>query len=86
MVTRRFTKRSRRVYPRVMLWIAALAAASVSIPPAQPQRQARATVRILRAEPLLFQEMERNTPSLLRTATVRTREGKSQAVRLVEYQ
>ena len=69
-----------------MLLLAAAIATASTVGPTLPDRQARATVRILRAEPAYFQEIERQRPALLRSTVVRGRDGKLEPVRLLEYQ
>ncbi|HVH38046.1 MAG TPA: hypothetical protein VM757_05615 [Sphingomicrobium sp.] len=68
----------------VMLLIAAVIATTAT--PAVPDRQARASVRIVRVEPLRFAEIERLQPNLLRDAIIRTRDGRIEPARLLEYQ
>ena len=67
-----------------MLLIAAVIATTAT--PAVPDRQARASVRIVRVEPLRFAEIERLQPNLLRDAIIRTRDGRIEPARLLEYQ
>jgi hypothetical protein len=69
-----------------MLSLAAALLIAPSATTAAPDRQARATVRIIRVEPILFQEIERRRPSLLRSTYVRTRDGNPEPARLLEYQ
>jgi len=69
-----------------MLLLAAAIATAAPVSQATPDRQARATVRIVRVEPVRFQEIERRQPSLLRSTYVRTRDGGPEAARLLEYQ
>lgn len=70
----------------MLLFLAAAIATASPVSPAVPDRQARATVRIFRAEPIRFQEIERQQPDQLRSTVVRTREGKPEPARLLEYQ
>jgi hypothetical protein len=67
-----------------MLLIAAAIATTVT--QAVPDRQARASVRIVRVEPLRFAEIERLQPHSLRDAMIRTRDGRIEPARLLEYQ
>ena len=67
----------------MLLFTAAIAA---TVSPVSPDRQARATVRILRVEPVHFKEIERQRPELLRSTIVRNRDGRVEAARLLEYQ
>ena len=53
---------------------------------AVPERQARATVRIIRVEPIRFQEIERRQPEMLRQSLIKSQDGKSEPARLLEYQ
>jgi hypothetical protein len=53
---------------------------------AVPERQAQATVRIIRAEPVRFEEVEKQRPNELRTTVIRTRDGKTEPARLLEFQ
>jgi hypothetical protein len=70
-----------------MLLVVAIAAATAASPAnPEPRRQATATVRIVRAQPLQFSEIDRTQPKLLRTTIVRGRDGQQESVRLVEYQ
>jgi len=69
-----------------MLLLAAAIATASTVSPASPDRQAKASVRILRVEPIRFQELERRQPGLLRSTYVRMRDGKLEPVRLLEYQ
>ena len=69
-----------------MLLLAAAIATASTVSQAVPDRQARATVRIMRAEPVRFLEIERRQPGLLRSTLVGTREGTPQPARLLEYQ
>ena len=69
-----------------MLLLAAALATAPTLSQAVPDRQARATVRILRVEPIHFQAIERDRPGLLRSTMVGTREGKPEPARLLEYQ
>lgn len=69
-----------------MLLIVAALLIAPSATLATPDRQAKATVRIVRVEPVRFEEIERKRPSLLRSTYLRTRDGKSEPARLLEYQ
>lgn len=69
-----------------MLLLAATILTAPAVSPIAPQRQATATVRIVRAEPVRFQDIERQAPSLLRSTVVRTRDGRTEPARLLEYQ
>ncbi len=71
-----------------MILLVATAAALAALPAvdAGPSRQARATVRIVRAKPLHFAQIEREEPNILRVSLVRTRDGKREPIRLYEYQ
>ena len=71
-----------------MLIAVAIAAATAAAPPQQaaPRRQATATVRIFRADPLRFAEIERKQPAALRSTVVRDHDGQRESVRLFEYQ
>ena len=66
----------------------ALAAATAAIPASDrgPSRQATATVRIIRAKPLHFADIERQEPGALRVSLTRPRDGTREPVRLYEYQ
>ena len=68
----------------MLLFAAAIASSTVT--QAVPDRQGRATVRIIRADPIKFAEIERLRPELLRSTIIRTRDGKPEAARLLEYQ
>jgi hypothetical protein len=69
-----------------MLLLAAAILAVPTIAPATPQRQATASVRILRVQPIHFQEIERQQPGLLRSTSIRARDGRPEPARLLEYQ
>jgi hypothetical protein len=69
-----------------MLLLATAIATASTVSPAAPDRQARATVRILRVEPIRFQEIERERPELLRSTNLRTQDGRTEPARLIEYQ
>lgn len=69
-----------------MLLLATAIATATTVGQAVPDRQAQATVRILRVEPVRFQEIESQRPELLRSTVVRTRDGKPEPARLLEYQ
>ena len=73
-----------------MLWLAALAAtAAQPLPPKPaviPSLQAKASVRIVRAMPIRFQEIERQAPAALRRTVVRTSDGELREARLLEFQ
>ena len=89
MVTPLFTNaRIRRLAGGMLLIAAAAAVATAALPVdhGQPRRQATATVRILRAEPLNFAQIERRDPGALRTSRIRTRDGGLESARLIEFQ
>jgi len=67
-----------------MLFLAAALAASTT--PALPDRQAQATVRIIRVEPVRFGEIERQRPKDLRSTVIRSTDGRPEPARLLEYQ
>ena len=67
-----------------MLLLAAALAASTT--QAIPDRPARATVRIVRTQPVHFAEIERQRPQDLRQSVVRAADGKREPARLFEYQ
>ena len=67
-----------------MLLLAA-ALAAVATEPVRPDRQAKASVRIVRAEPHHFREIERADPRRLRSITVRSADGAIERLRVVEY-
>ena len=71
-----------------MFLVAVTVATLVALPAADkgPSRQARATVRIVRAEPLHFAELEREQPNELRVSLIRSRDGTREPIRLYEYQ
>jgi hypothetical protein len=69
-----------------MLLLAASIMAAPALRPATPQRQATASVRILRVEPVKFQEIERSEPGRLRSTLIRAVDGQREAARLLEYQ
>ena len=67
--------------------LAATTAAAVSQPAATTAvRQAQATVTIIKAPVIHFQEIERSNPQLLRDTEVRSPDGTIQRARLVEFQ
>lgn len=73
----------------MLLALAALAAAAPPPPTAaraEPQRQARASVTILAAEPLRFAEIERTRPAILRDSQVVDADGNASPIRLVEFE
>jgi hypothetical protein len=70
----------------LLLAAAAVATAALSADQTEPRRQATATVRIVRAEPLNFQEIERHNPGALRTSRIRARDGGHEFARLIEFQ
>ena len=70
----------------VLLIATAAALAAIPAPDRGPSRQATATVRIVRAKPLHFAEIERQDPNTLRLSLTRSREGKRDQVRIYEYQ
>ena len=67
-----------------MLLVAAALSAAVATP-VEPRRQAKASVRIVRAEPHHFKEIERTDPSRLRNIIVRSANGSAERVRVLEY-
>ena len=67
-----------------MLLLAAAIAATAT--QSAPDRQARATVRIVRVEPVRFAEIEQKRPDVLRDTVIRTRDGGTEPARLLEYQ
>ncbi|HET7708966.1 MAG TPA: hypothetical protein VFK50_05450 [Sphingomicrobium sp.] len=67
-----------------MLLLAAAIAASTT--PTAPDHQARATVRIVRAEPVRFAEIEQQRPQDLRPTVIRSSDGRAEPARLLEYQ
>lgn len=69
-----------------MLLLVAAILSAPTVTRASPERQATATVRILRIEPIRFEEIERQQPGLLRSAMVRTRDGRPEPARLLEFQ
>jgi hypothetical protein len=71
-----------------MLLAVATAAAIAAQPAAdsETRRQATATVRIVRATPLHFADLERQEPGTLRTSVGRSRDGRREPIRLYEYQ
>ena len=71
----------------------ALAIIAASQPPADPLqsevttgRQAQALVRILRAEPVRFSEIEDSRSELLRETAIRSPDGSMKPARLVEFE
>ena len=71
----------------------ALATATLAVPlervepqAATPVRQARATVTILPAVRLHFDDIERNQPEALRETIVRGADGSTEVLKLVEFQ
>ena len=66
-----------------MLLLAAALAASTT--QAVPDRQAQATVRIIRVEPVRFAEIERERPKALRSTDIRSPDGRTEPARLLEY-
>ena len=77
-----------RRYDAGMLFLAASAlAATLSQPPqAAPDRQARATVRIVSGEKLRFSEMDKRDPSQFRETVLQSTNGSRQTVKLIEFQ
>ena len=73
-----------------MLWLAFVAATAAQADAprrdATPQVQAKATVRIVRAMPIRFDEIEQQTPATLRRGTIRLPDGGVQQARLIEFQ
>jgi len=71
-----------------MLLAAAIALATAAVPAqsVESRRQATATVRIVRAQPLNFAELERSQPKSLRPTVIRGRDGQPESIRLVEFQ
>lgn len=69
----------------MLLLAAALSAAAAPPSPVRPDRQAKASVRIIRAEPLQFREIERTQAGRLRSITVRSANGAIERLRVVEY-
>ena len=71
-----------------MVLLIALAAATAS--PAQPRvaparAQAMASIRILSAAPLRFSQIEAREPKTLRDSVVRSADGSTTPVRIVEF-
>ena len=66
----------------MLLFAAALAASTTQ---AVPDRQARASVRIIRVEPVRFAEIERDRPKALRSTVIRSVDGRREPARLIEY-
>ena len=66
-----------------MLLATALAATPEPQPRAVPERQARASVRIVRAERIRLGE--RTSSSVVRSSTVRESDGSTRSARLVEF-
>ena len=64
----------------------ALATAAVPAQSVESRRQATATVRIVRAQPLNFADIERSQPKTLRSSVIRGRDGQRETARLVEFQ
>ena len=85
---RRCLPKPRHAFSCGMLFAAAIAIATAAMPaqPAAPRRQATATVRIVRAQPLNFAEIERSQPKTLRSSVIRGRDGQRETARLVEFQ
>lgn len=73
----------RRLAVTMLLFAAAIAASTM---PTVPDRQARATVRIVRVEPVRFAEIEQQRPQDLRSAVIRSSDGRTETARLLEYQ
>ena len=67
-----------------------LAAALAATPPAPhivaPQRQARAMVRIVKGEKLRFAELEKIDPSLFRQTNIRSANGETEPLKLIEFE
>ncbi len=72
-----------------MFWLALLATvaqADVPRPSALPLRQAKASVRIVRASPVRFQEIEQRAPATLRKTLIRSPDGELHEARLLEFE
>ena len=73
-----------------MLLLAAFAVTSLAAEPPRPAgtpaRQARATVRIIRADPVRFTEIERESPASLRATVLRSPDGDAREARLLEFE
>ena len=72
-----------------MFWLAAIAATIAqpdARPVAPPLRQAKASVRVVRASALHFQDIEARTPALLRKTIIRTPNGATREARLIEFE
>ena len=72
-----------------MFWLVLAATAAQADPPkpaAIPLRQAKATVRIVRAEPVRFEMIKRDTPEALRKTVVRSPNGEAQEADLLEFE
>ena len=65
---------------------AAIAGTQADTPPAEPRRQARATVRILSGAPVRFAEIEAERPKVLRSTVVRSTDGTTQPAKLLEFE
>lgn len=70
----------------MIILTAALAATATPLEPVAPERQARAVVRILKAEPLRFAELEKLKPQLFRETTIRSPNGTEEKARLIEFE
>ena len=70
----------------VLAAVIAVATAAAPAMPAAPRKQAVATVRIVRAEPLRFAEIERKSPNALRTTRIAGPNGTREPARLLEFQ
>ena len=64
----------------------ALAVAAAASPAAAPERQARATVTILKPAVLRFAEIEASRPAALRETLIPEPDGTRQRARLVEFE
>ena len=73
-----------------MFWLALVAATAVQadVPKreAVPLRQARASVRLVRASPIHFEQIERQSPGALRKSVIRSPDGAVQEARLIEFE
>ena len=69
-----------------MLLLATAIAAATPVAAVEPRVQARATVRILSAEPVRFAEIEASRPAALRSTVIRAADGSEQPARLLEFE
>ena len=84
-----FTNWAGRRYDWVMFMLAAaaLAVTSTAAPQAvAPDRQARATVRIIPGAKLRFAEIEKADPKLFRESRVRSANGLAETAKLIEFE